>query len=106
MFLIVVYLLTALSFSLITKELLYALAVTAKNKEKRPKMLAPLTVVSSALFVDSLYFLIANFHRYIMGDYDKYLLFLQEDHLFAIKVLLAISGLLMLSSIKKKKKDD
>ncbi|MNV07939.1 hypothetical protein D3C71_983930 [compost metagenome] len=106
MFVIVAYLLIALSYGIITKELIYTLVMTTKEKEKRSSLLVPLIFVSGGLFIDSIYFLIANYQRYVIGDYHKYLSFIKEDNLFIIKIILAISGIVMLLTIKRKERDD
>lgn len=106
MFILAIYLIAALTWGWILLSLVGATINNLKNKIETPKLLVPLVAASLGLFIESLYFFIANIIRYVMVNDVGYMLFLEQRYLFVIKLFMAISGLLMLIKIKSEKDDN
>jgi hypothetical protein len=73
------------------------------HKTDTPRLLVPLAFASLALTIESAYFLIANIVRYILSE-EGYAAFLQQDNLFAVKIFIAISGVLMILKLRSERK--
>lgn len=106
MFIIIVYLIAVLAWGWILFDLTKATVHSIRSGVDTPKLLIPLAAASLGLFTESLYFLVANFIRYISLDDAGYMVFLQQEHLFIIKLFIALSGLFMLLKMKTEGKKE
>jgi hypothetical protein len=104
MLIIFVYLVAVVTWGWILFDLVKLTVISIKHNTDTPRLLIPLAAASLGLFVESLYFLIANFVRYVLERPEQYMLFLQQDQLFVIKLFIALSGLFMLLKMKSEGK--
>jgi hypothetical protein len=72
---------------------------TTKAKVSRPPLLVPLTVASLALFLESVYFGIVALAHFAGNDSLTAVMTGQENW-FLIKLLIAVSGVLLLFNLK------
>jgi hypothetical protein len=86
-------------------QLLKLIVVTSKAKEKRPSLLFPLTIASLALFIESLYFGVSAIFS-LFGNQDAFLTMYDSQKWFLVKLLIAISGVMLLFDIKSQTKDN
>lgn len=98
------YIVSVVAWGLVLFDMVRATYASIKYKTDTPRLLVPLAFASLALFIESTYFLVANIAR-IFYSGDNYLLFLEEDKLFVIKIFIAISGVLMLLKLKSERKN-
>jgi peptidoglycan/LPS O-acetylase OafA/YrhL len=74
-----------------------------RYKTETPRLLLPLAFASLAITIESLYFLVANLYRYYI-DPDVYFALTSQDNVFAVKVFIAISGVLMMLKLRSERK--
>ncbi len=103
MLILITYIVSAVAWGLVLTDMVRATYASIRYKSDTPRLLVPLAMASLALFIESTYFLIANIVRIFYSGND-YLAFLDEDKLFAIKIFIAISGVLMLLKLKSDRK--
>jgi hypothetical protein len=102
MYLVILYLISFVVWGLIAYELATVIRYNITHKTKLPRLLLPLFVSSIALIIDGSYFLVANIVKLAYGI-DTYLYFMDEQYLFLVKILMAVSGVIILLGIKKNK---
>lgn len=102
MFVLLVYLISALSWGTILFQLSKVIVSANKAGLNTPPLLIPLVVASLALFIESMYF---GFSAYIYfaGNKELFFMTIKEENWFLIKLLIAISGVLMLFHINFQK---
>lgn len=108
MFILVIYLIAVLAWGWILFDLTRATFKSIKSNIETPRLLIPLAAASLGLFAESLYFLVANIVRYIAMNDAGYMMFMEQENLFIIKLFIALSGVFMLLKMKseRKEKDD
>ena len=103
MLLIIVYIVSVIAWGLVLFDMIRATYHSIRYKTETPRLLVPLAIAALALVIESSYFLIANIFRYFVGSVGYYS-FLTEDNLFAIKIFIAISGVLMILKLRSERK--
>jgi hypothetical protein len=98
-YVLLVYLVSAVSWGTILLQLGKAIYTTTKSKSGRPPLLVPLAVASLALFLESMYFGSSAIFKMI-GNEAMFEATLEESNWFLIKLLIAISGVLLLFNLK------
>jgi hypothetical protein len=95
-----VYIISAISWGMVMWQLGQTIY---HNKDNRPPLLVPLAIASLALFLESLYFgIFAIFHYMGLERFEDFML--HESNWFLIKVLIAVSGVLLLFNLKIEKR--
>lgn len=105
MFILLIYLVATITWGWVLFDLIKATVYSIKNNTDTPHLLIPLAASSFSLFLESTYFLIANFYKYVMVNQDIYQLFVQQEELSLIKIFIAFSGLMMLLKLKREEKE-
>ncbi|MER2008900.1 MAG: hypothetical protein ABS939_15730 [Psychrobacillus sp.] len=93
------YIISALSWGLILLQLTKATIATRRHRLSRPPLLIPLAVASLALFIESVYFGFSAWFAMI-GKEVLFLATFDDENWFLIKLLVAISGVLLLFNLK------
>jgi hypothetical protein len=97
-----------LSWGSVFFQLLRVIIATSKTNTHRPSLLFPLTIASLALFIESVYFGITALMS-ITGNDMAFKIMLESQNWFLVKVLIALSGVLLLFDLKietKNKKEE
>ena len=95
---LIVYLISALSWGAILFQLSKAIFATMKSNNERPPLLVPLAVASLAIFVESAYFGISAYFS-LIGMQNMFMFMYQSQNWFLITLLIAISGVLLLFNL-------
>jgi uncharacterized membrane protein len=98
---LIVYLISAISWGTVFFQLLRLIFKTPK--ENRPSLLISLMVASLALFVESMYFGYSSFLA-LIGDQSGFMVMYQGENWFLVKILIAVSGVLLMFNLKSGKK--
>lgn len=100
---LLVYLVSAVSWGAILYQLSKVVIATHKRKIARPPLLVPLAIASLALFIESVYFGSSAYFK-MVGNEAMFNASLEESNWFLIKLLIAISGVLLLFNLKIEEK--
>jgi hypothetical protein len=95
---LIVYIISALSWGAILLQLSKAIIATIKNNSERPPLLIPLAVASLAIFIESAYFGTSAYFS-LMGRNDIFMFMYQGQNWFLITILIAVSGVLLLFNL-------
>jgi hypothetical protein len=100
---LLIYLVSAVSWGAILFQLTKVIISTHKNRDNRPPLLVPLAIASLALFLESVYFGVSAFF-YFAGNNDLFYASLGESNWFLVKILIAVSGVMLMFSLHIGKK--
>lgn len=95
---LIVYIISALSWGSILLQLSKAIVTTIKSKIERPPLLIPLAVASLAIFIESAYFGTSAYFS-LMGENNIFMFMYQGQNWFLITILIAVSGVLLLFNL-------
>lgn len=95
---LIVYIISALSWGSILLQLSKAIIATVKAKQERPPLLIPLAVASLAIFIESVYFGISAYFS-LVGEQNIFMFMYQSQNWFLITILIAVSGVLLLFNL-------
>jgi uncharacterized membrane protein len=98
---VLIYAISVVSWGSIFFQLVKLLISTSKGN--RPSLLFPLTIASLALFIESLFFGVSAFFS-MMGNDNVFAFMREPQNWFLVKILIAISGVLLLFDIKAETK--
>lgn len=98
-FVLLVQLISAISWGMILLQLGKAIFTISKSGGSRPPLLIPLAVASLALFLESLYFGTSAVFR-LTGNMVLFNATLEATNWFLVKLLIAVSGVLLLFNLK------
>ena len=96
---LLIYIISIVSWGSVFFQLLKVIIETSKSNTPRPSLLFPLTIASLALFLESVYFGISIVFA-LMGKSDAFAIMLESQNWFLVKILIAVSGVLLLFDLK------
>lgn len=99
---LLLYIISVISWGTVLLQLTKIIIATSKSKKERPPLLIPLAIASLALFIESTYFGVSALFM-LMGRQDLFLATFESSNWILVKLLIAISGVLLSFNLKVSK---